>query len=1047
MNRTRQVTYGIGALLGLIALMVGIPAALIVLAGNPWPGWDALTGAFTTPDYTGSLFLGTLLPVIGWLAWASFALAVVVEIPATISHTHPPRLPALRLQQQTAAAILGSIAILFAPVASIAAEAVEAPPAAASTQHLDHATAGGQTGAKTSHRGSAEAGRPVWTVHRGDTLWDIAQATLGHGTRYREIVDLNSGVDQADGQHLSADHWLNPGWKLVLPDDAILPASGTAGGDTGHYTVHAGDTLTGIAEKELGDPGAYQQIAKQSHISNPNLIHPGQRLTIPGTRQGDGHQASHGPDGHKKTPAGEGHHDNRAASNDQPATGDRSTVQAPGTHHDRDIPAASSGKTIPRPDNDQVTESAHDQATIAPATLFTAGGLGTVLTAGIITVLGLKRAQQRRRRRPGTRIPLPAPDGQDAETEKGMRELGDPLTVEHVDAAVRWLTAWHQNHDQTLPGLYAARLTHTDIELYLTGPATLPTPFTATADDDTAWSIARTDIPALDETIPAPWPAMVTIGADPQGGYLLVDLEQTGALTINGRAEQSLQVLRALAIELGTSAWGENLQVTFVGFGDDLPAGLGGHRSRQINDVDHLVDVLEHRADNVDHALDQAGVDSVPEAKSHNVADDLWSPEVILIAQALTAGQQERIDAILTRLPRVGLAAVATTPLATPWALTLDDDTAELAPTGITLTPQRLDDHEYESIVGLLNTADRDDAETGPDWAATITTATITTSQLPNPAETPDTAVEPETDTRFDEAIAAATTTTSTGNETAPDADTATMAGSDVVTLHMPRPYIRLLGQVGLIGATGPKPQTKTGTSTSTHVNAAVALAAYLETHPGATRDDLHEAMWPKADPQQKSRGNGRRNELMSRLRRWLGETETGEAYLPRVGSDGYRLHPNLRTDWDYFHDLIGTDIATTPTGQLVHALKLVDGPPISGTDASAQYGSPWAWAEYLRQEIIAAIVDVAHEVTGRALTDRKIPTARLAATKARTIDPASEIAWRDALTVEHQAANPRELDRIAGQYRAHCEDIEADPDDDTLALIHRYTRKTAAAG
>ena len=47
------------------------------------------------------------------------------------------------------------------------------------------------------------------------------------------------------------------------------------------YTVESGDTLWAIAERFYGDGSAYQRIADASGIDNPDLIQPGQVLTIP----------------------------------------------------------------------------------------------------------------------------------------------------------------------------------------------------------------------------------------------------------------------------------------------------------------------------------------------------------------------------------------------------------------------------------------------------------------------------------------------------------------------------------------------------------------------------------------------------------------------------------------------------------------------------------------------------------------------------------------------------------------------------------------------
>lgn len=47
------------------------------------------------------------------------------------------------------------------------------------------------------------------------------------------------------------------------------------------HTVVSGDTLWAIAERFYGDGNRYREIARASGISNPDLIHPGQVLTIP----------------------------------------------------------------------------------------------------------------------------------------------------------------------------------------------------------------------------------------------------------------------------------------------------------------------------------------------------------------------------------------------------------------------------------------------------------------------------------------------------------------------------------------------------------------------------------------------------------------------------------------------------------------------------------------------------------------------------------------------------------------------------------------------
>lgn len=51
----------------------------------------------------------------------------------------------------------------------------------------------------------------IYTVRKGDTLWDIAKAILGRASRYAEIVKLN-GIKTAT---------LYPGQRLRLPQKEV----------------------------------------------------------------------------------------------------------------------------------------------------------------------------------------------------------------------------------------------------------------------------------------------------------------------------------------------------------------------------------------------------------------------------------------------------------------------------------------------------------------------------------------------------------------------------------------------------------------------------------------------------------------------------------------------------------------------------------------------------------------------------------------------------------------------------------------------------------
>jgi nucleoid-associated protein YgaU len=65
------------------------------------------------------------------------------------------------------------------------------------------------------------------------------------------------------------------------PEAAPEPAPAPEPPAAATYTVEPGDTLWGIAERFYGDGSKYQAIADASSVENPDLIYPGQVLTIP----------------------------------------------------------------------------------------------------------------------------------------------------------------------------------------------------------------------------------------------------------------------------------------------------------------------------------------------------------------------------------------------------------------------------------------------------------------------------------------------------------------------------------------------------------------------------------------------------------------------------------------------------------------------------------------------------------------------------------------------------------------------------------------------
>jgi nucleoid-associated protein YgaU len=78
-----------------------------------------------------------------------------------------------------------------------------------------------------------------------------------------------------------------PAGQFTLRD--LLGVAGVLGETaiTCQYTVVAGDSLSGIAQKLYGDQNEWPRIfqANQDQITGPDVIHPGQVLRIPATAE------------------------------------------------------------------------------------------------------------------------------------------------------------------------------------------------------------------------------------------------------------------------------------------------------------------------------------------------------------------------------------------------------------------------------------------------------------------------------------------------------------------------------------------------------------------------------------------------------------------------------------------------------------------------------------------------------------------------------------------------------------------------------------------
>src|SRR4051812_45904056 len=107
------------------------------------------------------------------------------------------------------------------------------------------------------------------TVVEGDTLSQLAQHFYGDAGLFSLI---------AHGNGIEAPYKIAVGQILTIPD---LPAYPRDPAIAQTHVVVDGDTLWALAVRFYGDGRLFPLIAQTNRLSNPDLIHAGQVLTIP----------------------------------------------------------------------------------------------------------------------------------------------------------------------------------------------------------------------------------------------------------------------------------------------------------------------------------------------------------------------------------------------------------------------------------------------------------------------------------------------------------------------------------------------------------------------------------------------------------------------------------------------------------------------------------------------------------------------------------------------------------------------------------------------
>ncbi|MFI1259157.1 LysM peptidoglycan-binding domain-containing protein [Streptomyces netropsis] len=749
---------GLICLAVLLALLAAVPYLLwqVGVLPHQMPSLDDVTTALTSQDDTGQLFLGAIT-LIGWYGYLSFAASVVLEVFAALRHRRVPRIRALGGTQRLAGTLVGGIILLLPTSAAFAATAPASAASVAVTAPQTTgapATAAAQSTPATAKNATAYTG-PVHDVKPGESLWEIAEQRLGAGTRWHDIVTANAGVPQADGTVITADTtFLQPGWTLRLPADAKpLPAAAPAAPSSGahtqlaappadapaakgtSHTVKDGESLSSIAQEELGDPGAYQEIAELNQgkqqpdgraLSDPDEIYPGWRLQLPA----------------KNTPApsrGAQHDEHKPAQEDTPRPAPDDTGAPSGSPEKEKpthTPAPDSGTEhttpatpAPQAPPAQAPAQAPADSTAAPSedsplSATTIAAATSLFAAAVLAGLGTRRALQQRRRRHKRRIPMPERDGAVAQLETQLRAASDEPSLALLDRALRSLAANCAQYKRPLPEIDAVRVAATGIELHLSAPTPPIAPFTQHGEHpDRWWCPARSnDLIGDDDArdITAPYPALVSIGTTATDEPVLVNLEAAGVLRLEGSDDDVRAVIRAMAVELASGQLADDTSLLLSGTAAELediyPTRVEHHGAL----AGALPELQAHDAFQRS-ALAESDLDSLHQARLATDGGDSWTPKILLSTTAPTEHDASVLADLLSSRPRTAVAVVtaAADALNLPGAWTLPLGTSGPVPLpglDLTVTVQRLDEETYGPLVQLLATSQRTDDTPAPAW-------------------------------------------------------------------------------------------------------------------------------------------------------------------------------------------------------------------------------------------------------------------------------------------------------------------------------------------
>ncbi|WP_182906038.1 hypothetical protein [Microbispora sp. H13382] len=327
----------------------------------------------------------------------------------------------------------------------------------------------------------------------------------------------------------------------------------------------------------------------------------------------------------------------------------------------------------------------------------------SLAAAGLLALLGRRRREQLWRRAFGRRIARPRGDA--AEAEVAIRLGADAPGSRMLDIGLRLLGRLLADAGRRPPTIYAVHLSNRGLDLWI-HPAEqdAPEPWES-CDDGQVWRLPAHEGRRIDEHtlagVPAPYPGLVSLGTG-QGGRVLVDLEAAhGVIAITGA--HTVAALSALAVELATNRWSDQMRITLVGFGEELTL-LAPERIRTAGSLAAVLPEFEERA--------RYDGDVLTGRVHSRVADPAHTPHYLLSAIRPDEDEARRL-ALLGKGRRTacGFVIAGEVPHATwTWEVT-DDGRARVDALSLDIEAHLLPRRHYDAVVGLFDTTRQQEGE------------------------------------------------------------------------------------------------------------------------------------------------------------------------------------------------------------------------------------------------------------------------------------------------------------------------------------------------